>query len=104
MALVRILMVVILTLSASLSGAMGAGHMPDLNDDHTAAHLMEDTQPACCHDSTERAQTCHALPALLPAAETSGNVPAAGEDIFCASGMLLTGVEPSGSLDPPRAV
>lgn len=104
MSLVRFLMVVILTLSASLSGAMDAGHMPATDHDHAAAEVMADVHPVCCQDSTERTQTCHALPALLPAIEPASSAPLAGEDVFCASGLLLTGMEPSGPLDPPRAV
>lgn len=104
MSLIRFLMVVTLTLSASLSGAMDAGHMPATDHDHATAEMTADDQPACCQDSTERTQTCHALPALLPSIEPAGTAPIAGKDVFCASGLLLTGVEPSGPLDPPRAV
>lgn len=104
MVLVRFLMVVILTLSASLSGAMGVGHMPATDHNHAAAEMIADEQPACCQDSTERTQTCHLLPALLPATEQANTTPLSGEDAICASGLLLTGMEPSGPLDPPRAV
>lgn len=104
MYLVRILLVVLLTLSTSLSNAMEAGHMPDLDHDHATVEGMADGQPSCCQDSTERAQTCHALLALLPNLTLSGTAPVAGEDVFCTSDVLLTGFEPSGPLDPPRAV
>lgn len=104
MPLVRFLMVVILTLSASLSGAMDAGHMPATDHGHAAAEMMADNQPACCQGSTERTQTCHALPALLPVTELASTAPMVGEYAFCAYGQLLTGTEPSGHLEPPRAV
>ncbi|MEJ6399569.1 hypothetical protein [Yoonia sp. 208BN28-4] len=104
MSLVRFLMVVIFALSASLSAAMEASHMRAIDHDHAAAEMMVDEQPACCQDSSERTQTCHAVPALLPASEPTSTPPIAGEDVVCASGILLTGIQPSGPLDPPRAV
>ena len=104
MSLVRFLLVVVLTLSTSLSSAMDLGHMPVASHDHAAVEAMADDQPLCCQDSTERAQTCHALLALLPTLAVNNTAPATGEDVFCASGLLLTGIEPSGPLDPPRAV
>ena len=104
MSMARFIMVVILTLSASLSGAMDAGHMPSTDHNHAAAEIMADEQPACCQDSTERTQTCHAVPALLPASEPTSTPPFAGEGVVFASGILLTGIQPSGLLDPPRAV
>ncbi len=104
MSLVRFLLVVVLTLSTSLSGVMDAGHMPVSSHDHATVEAMADDQPLCCQDSTERAQTCHALLALLPTLAVNNTAPATGEDVFCASGLLLTGIEPSGPLDPPRVV
>lgn len=104
MSLIRFIMIVILTLSTSLSAAMDAGHMPSSDHDHAAVEMMADEQPACCQDSTERTQTCHAVPALLPASELASLPPSSVEDIVCASGLLLTGIQPSGPLDPPRAV
>ena len=104
MYLVRIRLVILLTFSTSLSNAMDAGHMPVSDHTHATVESMADAQPLCCQDSTERAQTCHALLALLPTLTLSGTAPVAGEDVFCTSGVLLTGFEPSGPLDPPRAV
>ena len=104
MSLVRFLLLVVLTFSALLYGAVESGHMPVSDHDHAAVESITDEQPVCCQDSTERTQTCHALPALLPAMDPYDTAPATGEDVFCASGILLTGMEPSGPLDPPRAV
>jgi len=104
MSLIRFIMIVILTLSTSLSAAMDAGHMPSSDHDHAAVEMMADEQPACCQDSTERTQTCHAVPALLPASEPTSTPPFAAEGVVFASGILLTGIQPSGLLDPPRAV
>ena len=104
MYLVRILLVMLLTFSTSLSNAMDAGHMPVSDHTHATFEDMADAQPLCCQDSTEHAQTCHVLLALFPTLTLSGTAPVAGEDVFCTTGVLLTGFEPSGPLDPPRAV
>ena len=104
MSLIRFLLVVVLTLSTSLSSAMDVGHMQVSDHDHAVVGSATEGQPVCCQDSTDRAQTCHALLALLPTLALSDTAPATGEDVFCASGVLLTGIEPSGPLDPPRVV
>jgi hypothetical protein len=97
MYLIRILLVMLLTFSTSLSNAMDAGHMPVSDHTHATVEDMADAQPLCC-------QTCHALLALFPTLTLSCTAPVAGEDVFCTTGVLLTGFEPSGPLDPPRAV
>ena len=104
MSLVRLLLVVLITLSASLSSAMDAGHAAVSDPDHTTMSAMSDDQRLCCEDSTERSQSCHVLPALLPVSVLGANAPATGANVFVCSGLLLTGIEPSGPLDPPRAV
>jgi hypothetical protein len=104
MVLIRLLLIVMLTFSASLSAAMEAGHPADVDHDHPVVMSMEDDQPACCEDSTERGQNCHLLPALLPDADGHGTGPAIGKDAIMASGLFLTGFEPSGPLDPPRVM
>jgi len=101
---IRFLAIVILTLSVSLSSAIDAGHAPTVDHDHAAAEVMADEQHVCCQESTESTQTCHALPALIPATELASTAPVTGENVFCASHILLTGIEPSGPLDPPRKV
>ncbi|MEO9777801.1 MAG: hypothetical protein ABJO75_07835 [Sedimentitalea sp.] len=103
MPLVRFLLVVVLTFTASFSGAMEAGHMPASAHGHAPTETIVDDQPICCQDSTERTHSCHAFPALLPAA-SGDNAPAPGEEVLRVSGLLLNGFEPSGLLDPPRAM
>lgn len=102
MSLIRLLLVVTAVLSASVSGAIDAGHMAALEHSHAAVNDMADDQPVCCSESAERSQTCHALPALLPGVGQHDAVPATCEDVFIAASLLLTGIEPSGPLDPPR--
>ncbi len=104
MVLVRCLLIVMLMFSATFSVAMEAGHAANFDSEHAVAETMSDDMPACCDDSTERGQTCHVLPALLPGAEGHSTGPITGEDVFAAAGLLLTGIEPSGPLDPPRVM
>jgi hypothetical protein len=104
MVLVRCLLIVMLMFSATFSVAVGTGHAANFDHEHTVAETVADDMPACCDDSTERGQTCHVLPALLPGAEGHSTGPITGEDVFVAAGLLLTGIEPSGPLDPPRVM
>lgn len=104
MYIVRLILVVIMTLSASLAGAMEPEHMSVTVHDHAAVEIVADNLPNCCLDSSERAQTCHALLALLPTTQQGDAAPILGEDVFYTSGRLMTGVELSGPLDPPRVL
>ena len=104
MSFVRFLIFAILTLSASFSGAMDTGHMRAIGHGHAAAETTAGDHPACCQDSTERTQTCHALPALLPATDQASSAPVVVQDVFRTFGLLLAGMEPSGPLNPLRAV
>ena len=103
MGLIRLLLVVMVALSAWVSGAMDADHVAVAEHSHAATDQVADDQPVCCSESSERSQTCHALPALLPGAGHHDDAPATCEDVFTAASLLLTGIEPSGPLDPPRA-
>ena len=49
---------------------------------HAAMDEMADDQPVCCSESSERTQTCHVLPALLPGADHHDAAPATCEDVF----------------------
>ncbi|KQI69184.1 hypothetical protein AN189_06350 [Loktanella sp. 3ANDIMAR09] len=104
MGLIRLLLVVMLALSASVSGAMDAGHSAATEHRHATVNEIADDQPVCCSDSAERSQTCHALPALLPVAGLQDTAPATCGDVFVTASLRLTGIAPSGPLDPPRAV
>ena len=90
MYLVRILLVMLLTFSTSLSNAMDAGHMPVSDHTHATVEDMADAQPLCCQDSTEHAQTCHTLLALFPTLTLSGTAPVAGEALRKLHGICST--------------
>lgn len=102
MALIRTILVVVLTLTASLSGAMGVDHMPMTEHGHAAMEPIADVGPVCCDDSTDRGQSCHVLPAVLADAGGEVSAPQTRDALFVRSGLLLTGLEPTGPLDPPR--
>ncbi|QFU07216.1 hypothetical protein PARPLA_01265 [Rhodobacteraceae bacterium THAF1] len=104
MGLVRLLLVVVVTLSASVFGVMDAGHAAVVEHSHMTMDKATDDQPICCSESSERSPTCHVLPALLPGADLNDVAPTAWEDLQMGAVPLLTGIEPSGPLDPPRAV
>ncbi|WP_299615043.1 hypothetical protein [uncultured Tateyamaria sp.] len=104
MGLFRLLLIVLVTFSAPLSGVAEASHMSMAGHHHAGGEHMPDDHPPCCVDSTERAQSCHILAAVLPAADLHGAAPSARDTVFCAVGVLPDGINPSGPLDPPRAV
>lgn len=104
MNLVRLLLIVLMTFSASLSGAMEAIHAVASDSDHAAMEHAANDQPVCCTDNPERAQTCHVLPAIVPVEALDGVAPDCSETAYAQIGLLLSGIEPSGLLDPPRAM
>lgn len=104
MVLFRVLLVVMIMISASVSGGMDAGYMAAVEHSHASVGEVADGQPVCCSESFEGAQTCHALSALLPGADLNDTAPATCEDVSIVADLLLMGIEPSGPLDPPRAV
>lgn len=104
MILFRLLLVVLVTLSASVPGAMDAGHPTTTQHGHAALDQAADEEQICCTENSERAQTCHVLAALLPGGDVHGTRPATCGSVSVIAGVLLTGIEPSGPLDPPRAV
>ncbi|WP_222869546.1 hypothetical protein [Roseobacter fucihabitans] len=93
-----------MTFSASLSGAMEVGHAFASEADHAAMEHAADDQPVCCTDNPERAQTCHVLSAIVPIEAFDGVAPDCSETAYARIGLLLSGIEPSGLLDPPRAM
>ncbi|MEQ6250340.1 hypothetical protein ABMC89_15705 [Sulfitobacter sp. HNIBRBA3233] len=104
MVFIRLLLVAMVALSASVLGAADAGHMAGFAHGHAAMEEATDGQPACCAETTERSPTCHGFPALPPGVEQDVVAPAACENTFFGTKLLLTGIEPSGPLDPPRAL
>ena len=101
---IRLLLIVLMTLTASISGVLDAGHATAIEHAHAAALDATVDQPVCCSDGTERTQNCHVLPALVPASDLHVSEPESCGDVSFGSGLLLTGINPSGPLDPPLTV
>jgi hypothetical protein len=104
MRLIQLLVVVLMTLTAYASVAMDAGHPAIMEHSHAAVIETADDHPVCCSEGTESSLTCHLIPVLLPATDFQWPTPAACEDVSFGHSLLLTGIELSGHLDPPRAV
>ena len=102
MAFVRILLIILTGFSASFSGAMEVGHPVASEANHATMEHVADEQPDCCTDTTESTQSCHVLPALVPAVAFDGNAPDCSKTAYSSVGFSLRGIEPSGLLDPPR--
>ena len=102
MGLVRFFLIVVLTATASLSGAMEASHSIAADHGHEVTETAADDQSLCCDDSTERGKSCHGPSAVLADAGGEVSAPEQSDALFYSFGLLLTGSEPSGPLDPPR--
>ena len=104
MGFVRLLLVVMIALSASVSGGGDIGHDVAMVHDHPVVEIADGEPPSCCSESSDRTQSCHALPALLPAMNPDGVAPDACGGVSIGAELRLAGIEPSGPLDPPRTV
>ena len=101
---VRHLMVILIVLSTTLSGAMAASHVGPIDVSVETAAVMSTDHETCCNDSMEQSQSCHVLPAILPAMTIDSGAQELVKTVTCGPSILPTGFEPSGTLDPPRAV
>jgi hypothetical protein len=104
MSLLRFLMIVLTVMSTSLSGAMAASHAPSADIDVNVMTAMSGDHTHCCEDTTDLAQSCHVLPALVPTLVMENIAPEFSGMELSEPGTLMTGIKPSGLLDPPRAV
>ncbi|WP_093016126.1 hypothetical protein [Roseivivax halotolerans] len=102
--MVRFLLIAAVAISASLSGAMAASHAMVAEPEQGVTEMTTDTPAHRCDSSLEPKHSCHFLPALLPGEAAPEAASITSKDIFAADGRLLTGITPSGPLDPPRAI
>ncbi len=100
--MIRAILIACVTFSASLSAAMDAGNMKTAEHHHEAAPSVADDAPVCCDESTEHGNNCHALPAVLAYAGGVIAAPPSSADMLILASLFLTGIEPSGPLDPAR--
>ena len=104
MQLMRLIMVVAIMLSTSLSGAIAADH-PTSTDAHAeTATPMSVDHGKFCDDSADRSAGCHVMPAIVPALAMHGDGPGLMQTILFRDATLLVGTDPATALDPPRAV
>lgn len=111
MNMLRNIVIVMFTLSASLSEAIASSHVAGVGHNHAAMVQMLYDQPSYSLESTQHTQTCaehiqicHALLALLPGEVLSESSPKTCEGVIMCRGLLMTGIKPSTPLDPPRLV
>lgn len=102
--MIRLFLIVSLLLSASLSGAVANGHMVVPDHNHSVVESVDNDLLTCCDAGTERAQICLTMPAMFEGTGMAGDAQASRDTIFDARGFLLTGIQLSGPLDPPRMV
>lgn len=102
MGMLRTILFVLVTFSASLIGTMSVDQMVFGEHDHMISATVVHEEPACCDSGTERGQSCHVLPAVLADADAVLSAPLKGGVILISGALLPTGIELSGPLDPPR--
>lgn len=102
--MLRVFLIIVLTLSASLSGAVAADHVVMPDHDHSVVETTDNDQPACCEGSTERAPNCLVMPAMVDSHGAFADEITARSEAFAVFERTLTGIELSGPFDPPRMV
>lgn len=102
--MLRMLLILALTLSASLSGAVASERVVAPAHEHHAAQDLDTDAPMCCENGIERAHSCTAMPGMFERAAEYGNALTSDCILFELDERVLIGVPPSGLLDPPRTV
>lgn len=106
MRFIRPLLLCLVVIATSLSGAMAAAH----SDAAPQAMSMDPQMPMaahpteCCETATSSAPNCHILPALAAQWQIDLPAPAKAQSVAAVRSTMLEGVILSGPLDPPRAV
>jgi len=100
----RVLLILAVTLSASLAGAVATEHGSMTEHKHHAAESIDVEAPMCCESGTERAHTCFTMPVMLEGTGAYGDALPPSGGAFELDRRILTGVLLSGPLDPPRTV
>lgn len=104
MVFVRLVLVVVVAMTAALSPAMDNEHIVVPTHDHATVETDAGDEPMCCHMGAEPGLTCHGLPAVLPTSQLQAIIPDATDGLFRSPDALLAGICPSGLLEPPRTV
>jgi len=105
MRLLRLLMILSILFSVLHTGAMAGAHLLVEHEASSGtAHMMPDADEHCCADTNNPMPDCHVLAALLPVSLIGVPTTKYSSGVSVPPGVLLTGIEPAGPLDPPRSV
>ena len=102
MRIISFVFTVMFALSASISGAIGTSHVDFAEHNHATMGQVVEDQTVDCLEASEHTQTCHVLLALLPGDFLHEATPISCEVVLMRPALLLTGIQPTGPLDPPR--
>lgn len=82
---------------------MATAHVHAADHEMAAMDTLSGETEHCCETGTDGMQSCHLMIAVVPTLTPNAVIPRTGRAITFGSGLVLSGVEPSGPLDPPRA-
>jgi len=104
MAVLRLILIAFLVVSASLSSAMELSHAMTSDAVHSAVDHDTADMPECCDEGVERGHNCHVLQAVPDASLVSTTSNGFAKAALFFDDLLLAGIEPNKLLDPPRLV
>ncbi|WP_044044014.1 hypothetical protein [Octadecabacter antarcticus] len=104
MKLIRLLTIVMVVFSTSLSGVMAANHVGMNDMSIEAVDAMLSDQESCCQHSADRSARCHIMSAVIPFMMLDSSGPDVRWTISIGPSTFLIGIEPTTILDPPRTV
>lgn len=105
MSLLRIMLVALTIFATLLSGAMAAGHGDWTGDQGSEIALPANPSSLhanCCDEMPDQSFGCHVLPAIEPRMALATPRLVQSRAIVFGMPWLMTGLTPSGLLDPPR--
>lgn len=98
----RAILISALVLATSLSGATAESVEQALEHTQFAADSGHSEKDLCCKANAKTAEVCHHAPALVPDQRRASILHATDSTWFVQLVLVLTGIETSGPLDPPR--
>lgn len=108
--MVRSLLILVLVLATSFSGAMADWYTTSMDHPHSidaevTAEIPGSDDEVCCESGDDAIQTCHQVPNLtLSASGCVGLSPTTDDNRFRAVDFFMTGTMLSGPLKPPRLI
>ena len=103
MRFLRLLMILSVFFSIVHTSAMAGAHAVLENEPYVSAlDKHSGTHDHCCTDHSDQTPDCHTFAGLLPALAKGEPMPETSSDVSADHSVVPDGVEPAGSLDPPR--